>query len=90
MSFPNKYGIGVTRMVAIFFIYVTLIFLFQDFKGFSLYIVSILTMLLLTQILIFMVKPKSNFYFTRFWTEAIPIVGFIILKINFIIDFFFR
>ena len=45
-------------------------------------------MLLLTQILIFMVKPKSNFYFTRFWTEAIPIVGFIILKINFIIDFF--
>ena len=88
MSFPNKYGIGVTRMVAIFFIYVTLIFLFQDFKGFSLYIVSILTMLLLTQILIFMVKPKSNFYFTRFWTEAIPIVGFIILKINFIIDFF--
>ena len=82
MSLPNKYGIGVTRIVAVFFIYLTLFFLFQSFKHFSLYVISILTALLLTQILILMVKPKSDFYFTRFWTEAIPVVAFIILKIN--------
>ena len=82
MSLPNKYGIGVTRIVAGFFIYVTLFFLFQSFKHFSLYVISILTALLLTQILILIVKPKSDFYFTRFWTEAIPVVAFIILKIN--------
>ena len=82
MSFPNKYGIKVTRIVAIFFIYVTLFFLFQDFKLFSIYVISILTVLLITQILILTVKPKSDFYFTRLWAEALPILAFIILKIN--------
>ena len=86
MSFPNKYGIRVTRIVAIFFIYVSLFFLFQDFKYFSLYVISILTLLLITQILILTVKPKSHFYFTRLWTEALPIVAVIILKINLLID----
>ncbi len=86
LSFANKYGIRATRIVAIFFIYVTLIFLFQGFKSFSLYIISILSMLLLTQILILKVKPKSHFYFTRFWTEGIPVVGFIILKIDLLIN----
>ena len=86
MSFPNKYGIRVTRIVAIFFIYVSLFFLFQDFKYFSLYVISILTVLLITQILILTVKPKSHFYFTRLWTEALPIVAVIILKINLLID----
>jgi len=88
MSFPNKYGITITRIASIFFIYVTLIFLFQRFKDFSIYVISILTMLLLTLISILTVKPKSHFYFTRLWTEAIPIVAFIILKINLFIDFF--
>ena len=86
MSFPNKYGIRVTRIVAIFFIYVSLFFLFQDFKYFSLYVISILTLLLITQILILTVKPKSHFYFTRLWTEALPIVAVIILKINLLIE----
>ena len=87
VSFPNKYGIVVTRIIAIFFMYVSLIFLIQDFKDFSIYVISILVMLLLTQILILIVKPKSNFYFTRFWTEALPIAGFLVLKINLIIGF---
>ena len=82
MSFPNKYGIGVTRIVAILFIYFTLFFLFQDFKYFSIYAISILTVMLITQILILTVKPKSDFYFTRLWAEALPVVAFIILKIN--------
>ena len=86
MSFPNKYGIRVTRIVAIFFLYVTLFFLFQDFKDFSIYVISILTVLLITQTLILTVKPKSHFYFTRLWTEALPIVAFIILKINLFIS----
>lgn len=88
MSFPNKYGIRFTRIVAIFFTYGTLFFLFQGFKNFSLYVISILTVLLLTQILILIVKPKSYFYFTRFWTEALPIVALVILKTNLFIDFF--
>ena len=82
MSFPNKYGIRVTRIVAIFFIHVTLFFLFQDIKDFSVYVISILTVLLITQTLILTVKPKSHFYFTRLWTEALPIAAFIILKIK--------
>ena len=82
MSFPNKYGIRVTRIVAIFFIHVSLFFLFQHIKNFSVYVISILTLLLITQTLILTVKPKSHFYFTRLWTEALPIVAFIILKIN--------
>jgi len=87
-SFPNKYGIRATRIVAIFFTYVTLFFLFQDFKYFSIYVISILTVLLITQILVLTVKPKSHFYFTRLWAEALPIVAIIILKINiFIGDF---
>ncbi len=82
MSFPNKYGIRITRIVAVFFTYVTLFFLFQDFKDFTLYIISILTVLLISQTLILTVKPKSHFYFTRLWTEALPVLAFIILKIN--------
>ena len=88
MSFPNKYGIRVTRILAIFFTYVSLYFLFQGFEEFSLYIISILTMSLLAQISILTVKPKSHFYFTRLWTEALPIVPFIILKVNLLINFF--
>ena len=87
MSFPNKYGIRVTRILAIFFTYVSLYFLFQGFEEFSLYTISILTMSLLTQISILTVKPKSHFYFTRLWTEALPIVPFIILKVNLFINF---
>ena len=88
MSFPNKYGIRITRIVAVFFIYVSLFFLFQGFKDFSLYVISILTVFLLTQVSILTVKPKSHFYFTRLWIEALPIVPFIILKVNLIITFF--
>ena len=88
MSFPNKYGIETTRILAIFFIYVSLYFLFQGFKEFSPYVISVLTMSLLTQISILTVKPKSHFYFTRLWTEALPIVPFIILKVNSLVDFF--
>ena len=88
LSFPNKYGIRATRMTAIFFIYITLFFLFQDFKGFSIYVISILILLLTAQILILTVKPKSHFYFTRLWTEALPIVAVIILKISLFIDTF--
>ena len=88
MSFPNKYGITTTRILAIFFTYVSLYFLLQGFKEFSLYVISVLTMSLLTQISILTVKPKSHFYFTRFWTEALPIVPFLILKINLLFDFF--
>ena len=88
ISFPNKYGIRITRIVAVFFIYVSLFFLFQGFKDFSLYVISILTVFLLTQVSILTVKPKSHFYFTRLWIEALPIVPFIILKVNLIITFF--
>ena len=88
MSFPNKYGIRITRIVAVFFIYVSLFFLFQGSKDFSLYVISILTVFLLTQVSILTVKPKSHFYFTRLWIEALPIVPFIILKVNLIITFF--
>jgi len=88
MSFPNIYGIKATRIVAIFFIYVSLYFLLQGFKDSSLYVISILTMSLLSQILILTVKPKSHFYFTRLWAEAIPILPFFILRVNLFIDFF--
>ena len=88
LSFPNKYGIRATRITAIFFLYITLFFLFQDFKGFSIYVISILILLLTAQILILTVKPKSHFYFTRLWTEALPIVAVIILKISLFIDTF--
>jgi len=88
MSFPNKYGITITRILATLFTYVSLFFLFQGFKDFSLYTISILTMSLLTQISILTVKPKSDFYFTRLWTEAMPIVPFVILKVNLFINFF--
>ena len=88
MSFPNKYGIRLTRILAFFFTYVSLYFLYQGFEEFSLYIISILTMSLLAQISILTVKPKSHFYFTRLWTEALPIVPFIILKVNLLINFF--
>ena len=88
MSFPNIYGIKTTRIAAIFFIYVSLYFVLQGFKGSSLYVISILTMSLLTQILILTVKPKSHFYFTRLWVEALPILPFLILRVNLFVDFF--
>ena len=87
MSFQNI-GIKATRIVAIFFIYVSLYFLLQGFKDSSLYVISILTMSLLSQILILTVKPKSHFYFTRLWVEALPILPFLILKVNLFFDFF--
>ena len=88
MSFPNKYGIRLTRILAFFFTYVSLYFLYQSFEEFSLYIISILTMSLLAQISILTVKPKSHFYFTRLWAEALPILPFLILRVNLFIDFF--
>ena len=84
--FPNKYGIRVTRIVAVFF-YIRCLYFLSRFRRVSLYTISILTVFLLTQVSILTVKPKSHFYFTRLWTEALPIVPFIILKVNLFINF---